>query len=459
MMAAFIEYVYAGQAVDLTAPAGSWFFAPGGQPTDDQVLALAEAFGVQGDVRDVPADMGGGRAVGSIDYSEPSITVGSDATLSWWYNPGASVSPTMSACAYAEPAVDVGADSAMPTDSTPVASTAVDSLPVCPEPVPPANVPTAEQAAAKATELLVALGLQPGDFEFETYADEWSASVTAYLVLDGARTPMSVNVGYGADGAVTWAGGFLGVPQRGGDYPRIGVEAAVQRLNDQQAGWSMYGSDVLRTEAGAATVDAPLPAPDTGAPTDAGVSEPSVPPSMEPITVTLTNPRPTLEQLWATDGTIWLLPGYGFDSTDGGRYTVMAVEDQYIAVDDTPLPTPEPQIPEPQIPEQSVPDQPVSSAGCASATVPIADPTTAVSTDTVDGTQWIGLCTNDAIKAAEALGYQMPRRPRGRRRSAGHDGLRREQVQRRGHQRRCHRSRLRRLICDLAQSVTSRVPY
>ena len=48
------------------------------------------------------------------------------------------------------------------------------------------------------------------------------------------------------------------------------------------------------------------------------------------VTVTLTNAKPSLEQLWAQDGTIWLMPGYSFDSSDGGTYSVIAVEDIYI---------------------------------------------------------------------------------------------------------------------------------
>ena len=43
-------------------------------------------------------------------------------------------------------------------------------------------------------------------------------------------------------------------------------------------------------------------------------------------------PRPSLEQLWASDDTVWLLPGYAFDAKDGGIYSVLAVEDQYIEV-------------------------------------------------------------------------------------------------------------------------------
>jgi hypothetical protein len=34
--------------------------------------------------------------------------------------------------------------------------------------------------------------------------------------------------------------------------------------------------------------------------------------------------------MWADDGTIWLLPGYTFQSTDGGIYSVLAVPDEFI---------------------------------------------------------------------------------------------------------------------------------
>jgi hypothetical protein len=34
--------------------------------------------------------------------------------------------------------------------------------------------------------------------------------------------------------------------------------------------------------------------------------------------------------MWADDGTIWLLPGYTFQSTDGGIYSVLAVPDEFV---------------------------------------------------------------------------------------------------------------------------------
>ena len=65
---------------------------------------------------------------------------------------------------------------------------------------------------------------------------------------------------------------------------------------------------------------------------DTGTECSPAPIDIEPITITLTNARPSLEQLWASDDTVWLLPGYAFDSPDGGLYSVLAVEDQYIEV-------------------------------------------------------------------------------------------------------------------------------
>ncbi|MEO7398640.1 MAG: hypothetical protein ABIW84_08765 [Ilumatobacteraceae bacterium] len=457
MMVAYVRYVYGGDAVDLTAPAASWFFAPGATPSDEQVLAVARAFGIEGEVRSSPADRGSGWTVGSDDYAEPSVSVGTDAMLSWWFNPGYDEVMKGEACMYVDPAIvetspgemtteerkaeestaaTAGSATAIPADESPAPDGGVVTqvAPVCDQPDPPANVPTTAEAEAMATELLTSLGLSAGDYEFETYADEWSANVTAYLVIDGIRTSVSVGVGYGSEGAVTWAGGFLATPQRGADYPRIGVDAGIERLNNQNLGW-LYGKPgVSRLEGwAAADVDAPATtiAPeqiepnvpiDTVLPADVGVSpEPIMPPDVEPTTVTLDNARPSLEQLWAADQTVWLLPGYAFDTSDGGTASVIAVEDRYIDVE-VPVPLPEPlPAPVPSTDPATDPSggdatsRPATTIACASA-VPLGAPVeTPVTTDAgvdpatqdpgQDPARIVGLCTSEAIAVAEKLGY------------------------------------------------------
>ena len=82
------KFVYAGELPALDGPAGSWFFAAGQQPDADRIAKLAAALGVQGDVRTLPAEQGGGWAVGPEDYSAAVLTVGSDGMLSWYLSPG-----------------------------------------------------------------------------------------------------------------------------------------------------------------------------------------------------------------------------------------------------------------------------------------------------------------------------------------------------------------------------------
>jgi hypothetical protein len=243
------------------------------------------------------------------------------------------------------------------------------------------GVPTADEAKAKAIALFESIGIAVDSYDFETYADEWGANVTGYLSIEGVRTSATISAGFGAEGAVTWASGFLATPQRGADYPRVGIDAAVARLNDQQ--FMMYpmtrgtnavgyaddtstGSGVAPGVASGAVTDvapvavAPPDAPvDTmlagtmpvmplDAPIDAPIDTMPVETMpvdtmpVEPVTIMLTNARASLEQVWAADGTVWMLPGYAFDAADQGMYSVIAVDDQYLAfVDPAPVPMPD----------------------------------------------------------------------------------------------------------------------
>ena len=512
-MMAYLQYVFQGDAPDLTSASASWEFPTGVTATDDQLRALAAAFGVAGDPQDVPADMGGGRVIGSTDYTGASVTVGTDALLSWWYNPGSDGQPTVEPCSYYPP-------------GDPMADPATSDLPVCEEPTPPANVPTEAEAEAEATALFTSLGLDPSQWAFDTYADEWGAYVTASYLIDGVTTSLTASIGYGGEGVVTWASGFLATPQRSADYPRIGVDAAVQRLNDQNAMWMSGVGPMSRAEdgiavgagvagasgsavavsasAGAATVGAPavappdtgdgeqpsidpavepLPAPpidcttpipvdapvtvDTGlvlgssgavsatevapgaatapAPIDcvpqppvdcvtdvplgAPVPETAVPdatatdgtivgvdatsavvplclpvPEPEPMTITLTTPTASLEQVWAADGTVWLLPGYRFDTTDGSFVTVVAVEDQYLQQAQPEI------VPVDTLPVDTVtvdtvtvtPDTAVTEPSgpmCAGLPTAITEPGLSVQV----GDIIVGMCTDDA--AAFIAGY------------------------------------------------------
>ncbi|MEI6496591.1 MAG: hypothetical protein WCO88_07955 [Actinomycetota bacterium] len=246
MRAMPVTYVYSGPATDLTAPATAWQFPAGNKPTAAQVAALAKALGITGDVHSVPGDTSGSLMVGSDDYTKPSLTVSADAMGSWWYNPGtiATTFPDMPTCVPPDAGVAGVPDST--TASSAAADTAISPIPEAvpmpcgPEPTPPANVPTADQAKTKALELFKQLGLDVSSYRVDATADQWGANVTAALLLDGVAAPLSWGIGFGAEGAITWASGFSATPERADLYPRISINAAVARL---QAGHGCVDAD------------------------------------------------------------------------------------------------------------------------------------------------------------------------------------------------------------------------
>lgn len=352
MMPSNLTYVFDGDATDLAGTARAWYFPAGVAATQDQATALAAALAVEGDVRAVPVDQGGGWTVGPADYSGPNVSVGSDAMLSWWYS-GAQV-PMTAPCDVATPI-----DATDATDAPIETANDVTVAPPCQDQAPPTGTPSPAQADKLAKEFFASIGIDVASYEFETYGDEWSVGVTAYLLVDGLRTNATQYVGYGPDASITWAGGFLAAPVQGDEYPLIGVDAGVQRLNDQsmwmrgyEGGGGVYIDDASIDSSGDGSVDDVIeqgiaPSVDASSGVSAGAStaeggaaeppppvticDPACPPpAVEPIIVTFIDVAPSLEMQWAEDETIWLLPGYQFSSDDGGTYTVVAVADEFL---------------------------------------------------------------------------------------------------------------------------------
>jgi hypothetical protein len=361
-MMAPIVFEYAGDDVDLTSAAPAYRFVPSAV-ADDVVVGLAKAFGVEGDVRRLPDEQGGGLMIGPDDGTAPSVTVMVDAMQSWWFNdPLAGISASCVSVAVEPAPIDETSDattdstSDATSDATTGSSSVADDMPVeCIEPGPPANVPGAAAGEQIVRDLLAEIGLDPAMYEFETYADEWGVSVTGFLLVDGVRSPLAVSVGVGGESRITWAGGLLATPERVAEYPRVGVAAAVERLNEQGGGWSAYGPAAVDP----AVVDPAVVDPAvTESLTDSGSAEPAVvgeaPVDMtggvEPFTVLLSDPQPALEQIWGVDDTVWLVPAYSFAGDDGGRYSALAIDDAYLQpvapdVVSSPPPVPDTAVP------------------------------------------------------------------------------------------------------------------
>lgn len=260
--------------------------------------------------------------VGSADYSGANLSVSMDGMLSWWFSPSPDVWGSGVACAEPDYA---------PLDTTP--ETSVDSTVEetwCEEPLPPANVPDEAAARQMAEGLFAELGYDVTILDFEAYADEWGANVAAYVLLDGERSPMSMSVGFGAEGVVTWASGFLAEPEVVGEYPLVGAPAGLLRLQDETGRWMWYGVTTLD----AAASDTPVEriATDT-------VPGDTVP--MEVFEIHLVGVHLGLTMVWDIDGTVWLLPAYVFTTAESGEFAVVGIEDGFIELPEG-IPVPEP---------------------------------------------------------------------------------------------------------------------
>lgn len=411
-------YVYEGTYPDLGTTAPAWMLPAGAGIDAAKVAALAELFGVEGEVRQLPADQGGGWMVGAADYSTSNLNVSADGMASWWYNPAPITDATMGGCVMPVAVDDAaGTDAAAPPDTVGIPETTIVD-PVCTEPEPPVGVPTEAEAEAAATALLGDMGLDAANYELTTYADQWGASVTAYLLLDGHRSPLSVNVGFGENGAITWASGTLAQPQSAADYPLVSPEAGLARLNDQsgQWGWFGYGGGVGMMR-GAVEDVAVSPANETAGggvagvagdqPITAPVCDPAAdcvvePMPMEEITVTLTSVRLDLTMVWDEDGTVWLLPAYTYTSTDGGEYSVIAVDESLL---DLPEPTPVDTVPVDTVaPGDTVaPDTTVASNG----DFPAPDVTFPDTPKDALAAIVVGMSVDEATKLVEANGWTL----------------------------------------------------
>jgi hypothetical protein len=338
-----------------------------------EVARIAAALGVPGEPVAADPQTGNAWRVGPDDGSAPALFVASDGLLSWYYSPAWATTPVVG-CAVAGSAgagvddVDVAVDVAIDVAEVPpgTGDVAVDvpadtRLPVeeCPEPEPPVGVPTAEQAEARVRELLAALGEDAAAFQFETYADEWSASVTAYRLVDGLRWPLAYGFGFGAEGALQWASGSLAEPIPTGPYPLVDLDTALARLGEQNAMWGYGGTVAIDAraaeETAAASTAAEVAAPETPveAPVDdqgdAGTPAPDeITETPEPIVATLVDVRADFWWVWDTDNSVWLLPAYTFTDADGIPFTIPAVTDDYmIVVEPVVEPLPEPMPAEP----------------------------------------------------------------------------------------------------------------
>jgi len=278
-------------------------------------------------------------------------------------------------------------------------------------PAPPVDLPSEDEARAIALDLLAATGLDTDGavVTVDGPYDAWYVMVEPRV--DGATSGLMASVAVGSAGEVTSASGYLGTPERLGDYPVLTTHDAIDRANTQMAagGWFAYppgpavardtltvgsaeaaqaGDDPVTTSTAACEacdpiddqpvgtavdepattlppckvqpdgseicevepgIACPQPDPSLGAPDTLECAPPEPGPAPEPVEVVLVDAEPALVLLPAIDGSsdVYLVPGYRFTDADGGRVDLPAVADEALTGSPETTVPPEPIVPNP----------------------------------------------------------------------------------------------------------------
>ncbi len=278
---------------------------------------LATVFGVAGQ----PVKNDYGWTVGPTDGSGPTIYVNEDSSASWSYNdPTAYGTPTPAIAADGAVSGDAGAGS---SGTGPVGAVEGSAGPA--PSVSPA--PSKKDAQAWATDIFARLGVPLDQVDWQLDVYDPFTTATAWLTIDGERTQLQWSVTFFGEGEIASAYGFsAGLVEIPG-YAIIGVKDAITRLS--QPGWSaLQPAMISNGDVTIAVDDQPAAAP-TMPPNPSYQGRPAL--SVTITVATITGSELGLAQYWQPDGTILLLPAYVISDKDGHQWSMLAVDDAYVA--------------------------------------------------------------------------------------------------------------------------------
>jgi hypothetical protein len=316
-MLAWVTYVAAEGLPTLGGEAGAYRLA--GAVSEDQVVALAEALGVEGSadrheggwsVRGATgtlevADGFGGQwsffgASGDVAVAGPTQSSGGgssgcDPVGDTACTPTTFVEPEVEPCTASDGPAEcvtgecppgepcaIEGDEGVDGGCTPE-ECVVDPVPL-PRPIDPppaADLPSQDEARAIALDLLARAGtaVDGAGVTVDGPYDAWY--VTVEPLVDGFRSGLLASASVGPEGVVTSANGFFATPERVGTYPILDTRAAIDRANAATGGLSGgTGDDVgigtsgttgVASEDDVVTCDALIPECGYEGPSDGGV--------------------------------------------------------------------------------------------------------------------------------------------------------------------------------------------
>ena len=231
----------------------------------------------------------------------------------------------------------------------------------------PELIPSRAEITRQSLAIFAATGLETTATNLRIYRDEWGASASAALIVDGQATAIEWYVSWDSRGEISYAAGHSVQPVSRGQFTTISPRDAVARLGD----WRWSGSVASELyeryyaqpslERGAAIDFGAAVEYETNEGSGESESSPGDKPAENPdatimpvypegelrvVTVTVNSATPALVTIYDLSGSAWLVPGYLMFNSEGFFDVVIALQDGVIElpepVDFDIMPMPEP---------------------------------------------------------------------------------------------------------------------
>lgn len=188
----------------------------------------------------------------------------------------------------------------------------------------------ASRARNAASALLESIGVDLTSVDWQVSRFDDHLAIRAWQVVDGNRTSMFWEIGFGQGDSVVSASGFAAELVEVPGYPVVGAATAVRRAGLPT--WSLLGP----TPADAQRLGS-IPGS-----TPPSASGPAGRPALEVgvLSIVVTDANLTQGEFRQPDGSLLILPAYRLTGDDGSHWTLIAVTSDYVDFIDQPYPGP-----------------------------------------------------------------------------------------------------------------------
>jgi len=231
----------------------------------------------------------------------------------------------------------------------------------------PELIPSRVEITRQALAIFEATGLETSAPSLRIYRDEWGASASAALTVDGQATAIEWYVGWNSRGELSYASGHSVEPISRGLFTTVSPRDAVSRLGDWRWSGSVaselyerYYSQPGLERGAVIEIDAGIgfesnegngqtePAPAVKPAEDPDFSIMPVYPEgeLQVVTLIINSASPALVTIYDLNGAAWLVPGYLMFNSEGFFDVVISLPDGVIelpepfVVDIMPMPEP-----------------------------------------------------------------------------------------------------------------------